>query len=146
MDSQPPIVVVTRSRQAHEVFMMGYSALFGVVILLSDKTDNPVLAQMDRTSFTAWALAMTGSGLMALTGCFWRQSVSTGLFLEQIGLYANAACVAIFAGFLFQVAGAQATFTSGVCLAWILADVVRAMEVRKDQRDLRRGASRAPTA
>lgn len=138
MDSQRPIIVVTGSRQEHELFMMGYSVLFGLVVLLGGGADNPVFRHMERFSFTAWCLLMIASGAAVLTGCFWRQNVSTGLFLEQLGLYVNSGCVFIFGGIAFQVAGSRAAFTAGICLAWILANVARAWRVGKDQRQLRR--------
>lgn len=144
MEPRPPIIVITGRQRPHLLFMMGYSILFGLLVLAGPGS-NPVLQELDPAARIAWAVSLGGSGLLSVVGCFWRGNVQRALSLERAGMLFNAMSIMIFAAFVYQYSANRAIFTSGICLAWAAANVYRAAQISKDLRSLRGALNGAAT-
>lgn len=142
---RPTIILITGRQRSHLLFMMGYSALSGLLILVGGPGDSLVLREMDAVVRALWSGSLAASGLLALAGCFWRGNLQRALALERAGMLFNTMAMVAFAALAYEHSGSRAYFAGGICLAWAAANVYRAAQISKDLRNLR-GAQNGATA
>lgn len=142
---RPTVILITGRQRSHLLFMMGYSVLAGLLIVVGGPGDSPVLKEMDSGVRMLWAGSFAASGLLALAGCFWRNNLQRALSLERAGMLFNTMAVLALAALVYDHSGSRAFFTAGICLAWAAANVYRASQISKDLRSLR-GAQNGATA
>ena len=135
MGSSRPVVVVTGKRRPHEVFLLASSLILGVLFLLGA----PRPPSVDHVWFPWWATALAGSGAMALIGCYWRRNLWMALALERAGLLFNACCCFVYAVMVVSHNGWRALFAAWFFASWVVADVVRSLQISNDLRSLGRG-------
>lgn len=129
------VVVLTGKHRPHELMFQAFSLLAGLVYLIGAPPPASVASLMPEWMVRTWAAGMVVSGLLSAAGLAVRQ-LATSLRLEQAAMLFGAGAL-IWVGYaVFAFAPAsRALLSGGLCLAWALANAVRAAQC---QRDLRR--------
>lgn len=140
MSDQRPVIVVTGKRRPHELMLLAFSLVVGL-LYLTGALDQPASVSSKATWVNAWAAGLALSGAVGLIGCYWQGDLVRSLTLEQAGMLFGAAAALTYTSAAFSYAGTNALFPSGFCLAWAVANVARAVQIGKDLRTARKGGS-----
>lgn len=132
-----PVVVVVGRRRPHHVLLLLYSLVVGAAYLLGLPQPRSVTENLSSPYLTLWSVGLALSGGIGLVGSYWRGQIEAGLMLERSAMLIGAASVFGYAWTVGQ-AGTTASFAAGFCLAWGVANLVRAVQISKDLHSLGR--------
>lgn len=135
-----PIIVITAARRSHELFLLAYTLLIGVLYVSHTVPLPPqITGTLAGWQQPIWAWLWVVSGVAGLTAAGWR-GLMVALRLEQAAMLTGAApllvmTVAVLQPFRF------ATGIAGLLLgAWTLANLDRAWQLHIELRQIRRAA------
>lgn len=136
MELPRPILIITGRDRPHLLMTLWFSLLSGAVFVLGA----PVPPSMGGSGLVAvWAWLLLLSGLVGLVGCYTRRNLKRALGLERAGMLIGAGAVIGYAVQVYTVNGNRALFSAGFCAGWVIANVVRALQISNDLRKLRGG-------
>lgn len=134
MELPRPILIITGRNRPHLLMTLWFSLVAGGVFVLGA----PVPPSMGDTGLVAiWAWLLLLSGVVGLAGCYGRGNLRRGLGLERAGMLLGAGAVIGYAVQVYTVNGNRALFSAGFCAGWAIANVVRALQISNDLRQLR---------
>lgn len=136
------VIIATRGRrQAHEELLLAYSAILGLATLTRLTPVPPAVAEaLPGWAHPIWYGALLASGAVGLAGVYWRRiAPESGALLEQAGNLLGAGPLLAYAVFTFALRPVPAWITAGLVIAWTASNVTRAVQIRSELRDWRRG-------
>lgn len=132
-----PVFILMGRGRPHLVMLLLFSLGVGLAYLLGLPQPRSVAENLGDPFQFMWSVGLVVSGLVGLSGAFWRGDIGTGLMLERAGMLIGAGSVFGYAWTVSQ-AGTSSSFAAGFCLAWGVANLVRAYGIGKDLRNLGR--------
>lgn len=139
MAEGPPVVVFPSRHRPHEQLLLAWSALSGATLLIGAPEPASLAALMPGVVVTLWSAGLVVSGVAGLIGCWWRGE--RGQILEAGGLLIGAGALLMYAVAAIAAAGSRALFPAGVILAWLLANLWRVNQIRRELKAQRRGVA-----
>jgi hypothetical protein len=133
-----PIIVITGRGRPHELLFLAYPLVTGAAFLLGAPRPSSMGDELGAVWGYVWAVGLLLSGVVGLVGCFWRRDLIRGLLLERAGMLFGAAAALGYATQVYNVNGGRSLFGAGFCVAWAVANMVRAVQISNDLRSLRR--------
>jgi hypothetical protein len=76
------------------------------------------IATLPRTISTLWGLVLTGGSGATLVGMFWQGSITTGLLLKRVGMFALAIAAFCYSLVVAYTAGVNGLLSSGSILGF----------------------------
>ena len=140
------MLVVTGRYRPHQILLLAYSLAAGVLMATGLAPVPPlIVGALWPWVVNIWVGLWIGSGAAGLAGVLWRgRDRDTGMRLEAGGMLLNTAPLCVQVGVILPYASGAVSITS-VCLivAWAVANLARAEQVRRDLRSYHteRGAS-----
>lgn len=113
----------------HKLLLLVVSVLVGAAYLLGAPAPGSVTALLPRWEIHAWAGAMLASGVAGLAGCAWRNAV-TGLRIEAGAMLIGAGTLWMYVAAVFAAGGWRALLAGGITVAWGVANLIRAGQIR----------------
>lgn len=126
-----PVFIVVGRRRPHHVLLLLYSFAVGTAYLLGAPQPRSVTENLSNPYLLLWSVGLALSGGIGLIGSYWRGQIDVGLMLERSAMLIGAASVFGYAWTVSQ-AGTTSSFAVGFCLAWGIANLVRAVQIGKD--------------
>lgn len=126
-----PIAVPGRLRP-HEVLLLAWSLVFGAVGLWQAPAPATLAALVPHWEVLAWSAGLAVSGAVGLLGCFWRRGSAMAAQLEMGGLLIGAGSILLYCAAILLVGGWKGLFAAGLVGAWMLANLWRAGQLRRD--------------
>jgi hypothetical protein len=134
-ESGRPVLLVRR-HEPHRLTMLTGSVMLGCVHLAGSPGPASIAATQPIWAVKAWASGMLLSGLAGLYGALSRNALERALRVEAGAMYLGASALILYSGSLFSYAGSRA-WGSGMLLAfWAGANLWRAVQCTRDQREL----------
>lgn len=138
-DDCRPIVIVTGRHRPHQIAFLALSVLFGLAFTFGAPPPQSVAALMPQWLVALWAVGLLLSGVLGLVGIAAIRRVQTGLLLEVASMLLGAGALTIVTFAVFAYSGWKGFFGGGLCVAWAVANLVRAGQIRRDLETLQRG-------
>lgn len=136
MATPRPVLVVAGRHRPHELLFLGLSLVFGLAYTLGSPPPQSVASQMPPWLVHVWAVGLLLSGVVGLVGTLAPIGYGRGLSLELGAMLVGAAALVVTTAAIFNYAGARGLFSVGFCVAWALANVVRAVQIVRDMREV----------
>lgn len=133
-----PVLVLASRHRPHEQLFLAFGAVSGVSFLLGAPEPASIEATMPGFVVTLWAAGLVVSGVAGLIGCWWRGE--RGQLLEAGGLLVGCGSLLLYASAAGSLAGIRALFPAGIALTWFAANLLRAVQIRRELRTAKRGA------
>lgn len=128
-----PIAVPGRLRP-HEVLLLGWSLLFGVVGLWKAPAPGSLEHLVPHWQVLTWSAALAVSGAVGLVGCYWRRGSPMSAQLESGGLLIGAGAILFYCAAIIHIAGLSGLFPAGVIGSWMAANIWRAVQLWRDMK------------
>jgi hypothetical protein len=129
-------VIVTGRGRPHEVGLLVWGLVFGVLALLGAPRTLS-LSEWPPWAFYIWAVGLIVSGVVGILGCYWRGHIEVGLLYESAGmLIGSGGLLAPMIG-AFQISGGKALFTAGLYATWAIMNACRVYQIHRDLQVLR---------
>jgi hypothetical protein len=129
--------VVTGPRRSHEVVFLAFAVLIGAVYTVGAPPPTSTAAVTPPWLVRTWAVGLLGHGIIGLAGVLLPLRRDRGLLVEAASMLIGAGALVMAAAASFAYAGWGALLGGGLTLAWALANLVRAVEIRGEFRALR---------
>lgn len=136
MEQRPILVLVGRQRP-HNVMLLIFSLGVGLIFLAGFPPPPSVQEGLSDPFILMWTVGLAASGLIGLTGAYWRGGMRRGLMLERSAMLIGAGATFGYA-WTVSTAGKPSLFASGFCLSWGIANLARAVQISQDLRSLGR--------
>lgn len=130
------IVLVTGRHRPHELLLLAWSVLLGASYLLTVPAPQSLSAAVPRPIVLLWAGGLALSGAIGLIGCLWRGNVAVGLGIERGALIMSTAVLILIASVFVAAVGWRAAYSTGLTLAWALANLSRCIQITTDLRQI----------
>lgn len=129
------LVVLSGPLRPHELVFQALAVLTGATYLLGAPPPNSVAALMPEWAVRIWAAGLLASGLLTVVSIAVRRWPDLALRVEQAAMLFGAAALVWVAYAVFAFApSTRAVLSGGICLAWATANVIRAVQCRRDLR------------
>lgn len=134
-----PVIVIAGRHRPHELVFLGLALTFGVSYSTAAPPPQSAAASMPPWLVTAWAVALGVSGAVGLLAVlvlhrWWHEAA---LWAEAGSMLVGAGALALITAAIISYAGATASFGIGFCVAWAVANLARAWQIRRELRELR---------
>lgn len=126
-----PLVVIAGRRSAHELLFLVVSLVVGIAYTIGSPPPTSVAALMPGWALHIWSAGLTLSGVLGLAGLLLRRSWA--LQVEQAGMLIGAAALVWYTASVVPF-GWKALLAGCISVAWALANVVTALQIRHDLR------------
>lgn len=124
-----PLVVVSGRLRPHELLLLGVSLVTGVAYTIGAPPPTSVAALMPAWALHVWSAGLLVSGALGLIGALSRRVWA--LQVEQAAMLIGAAALVWYAGAVVPY-GWKALFAGLICLGWAIANLARAVQIRRD--------------
>lgn len=131
-----PRLFITSRHRPHEVVFLALAVAIGLAYTLGAPPPRSAAAAMPPWLVYLWAAGLAAHGILGLAGVYW-PSRDRGLLLELGSMLIGAGALAFVAILTFAYAGWGALLGGGLCVAWAVANLARAAQIRADLRALR---------
>lgn len=132
------VLVVAGRRRPHELLLLLFSLLIGLAYTLGSPPPQSVAASMPEWNVRLWAVGLLVSGAVGLAGAVLPLRLDRGLWAEFGAMLIGAGALLMATAAIFQYGGiARGSFGAGFCLAWMLANLWRALQILRDLREAR---------
>lgn len=127
MTSSRPVVVVAGKHRPHELLLLVVAIITGTAYTIGAPPPTSVASLLHGWTLYVWTVGLALSGVVGLAGALWSLRVeAAGMLLGTGALIWYAAAVAPF--------GWRALLAGLIALAWAIANLWRAMQIRRDLR------------
>lgn len=135
-----PVIVASRF-QAHEIALLVISVILGInYLLVTIPTPQSLQALLTDKGLgwvaTAWAMGLLLSGLAGLGAILWRRDVDIALQIERAAMVMSTGSLFLILGSVLTFNGLNGAFGSAFILAWMIANVARTFQIRKELKSL----------
>lgn len=137
MASTRPVVVVTGRHRPHEIVFLIFALITGLAYTLGAPPPQSAAAEMPPWLVHLWATGLLLHGAIGLAAVLLPLPRERGLLAEAGSMLIGAGALMMAAAAAFSYAGAHALLGGGLTLAWAIANLVRALQIRTDLRSLR---------
>ncbi len=129
------LVILTGRHRPHELVLQALALILGAIYLVGVPAPTSVAALMPTWAVRLWAAGLLVSGLLSVLSLVVRRRAADELRIEQAAMLIGAAALVwvTYAVFVFAPT-TRAFFSGGFCLAWALANWLRAEQCRRDAR------------
>lgn len=134
-------LLITSGRHPFEVALLVASVFLGITLTLSGRTPSSAAKVMPNAVLTLWIVLLTGAGIIALAGVFWRGNLTSGLRVELAGILLMAGGCSMYVVALFTVSGMAALVAGGYMVAVSGGAWWRAGQIVHDVRRLGRAST-----
>lgn len=124
-----PLVVVSGRHRPHELLLLAVSLVTGVAYTIGAPPPASVSALLPAWALHVWSAGLVVSGVVGLAGALTRRWWS--LQVEQAGMLLGAAALIWYTAAVVPF-GWRALLAGLISVAWALANVVRAVQIRRD--------------
>jgi hypothetical protein len=135
MDQLSRVVFAPRVR-AHELVFCALSFGLGMSYLLGAPPPASAAAQMPGWLVHAWAAGLAISGAAGLTAAMITRWRETSLTLEAGAMLMGAGALILVAVAIAAAIGMAGLFGAAFCLAWAIANLFRAVQIRRELAEL----------
>lgn len=136
-----PVLVVSSSRQPHELFAFAAQALLGVAYLVTVPAPASLSALVPGWLALLWSAGLLVAGVVGLTSARLRVS-GAALMLEHAALVISTGMLFLIGGASVVVNGARAAFGIAMIAAWAGANIWRIRQIRHDLKKIRNADGR----
>lgn len=133
---QRPVVVITGRQRPHELVLLGFALLIGLAYTVGAPPPRSSAAEMPAWLVRLWAVGLLVHGVAGLAAVFVPGPKGRSLLAEAGSMLIGAGALLVVAAASFSYAGWGALLGGGFLLAWAVANVVRAFQIRRDLRSL----------
>lgn len=126
-----PLVVVSGRHRPHELLFLAVSLVTGVAYTIGAPPPTSIAALMPAWALHVWSAGLFLSGVLGLIGALTRRGWS--LAVEQASMLIGAAALVWYVGAVVPF-GWRGLFAGLISLAWAIANLVRAAQIRNDLR------------
>lgn len=126
-----PLVVVSGRHRPHEILLLAVSLVTGVAYTIGAPPPASVSALLPAWALHIWSAGLVASGVIGLAGTLSRRWWS--LQVEQAGMLIGAASLIWYTAAVVPF-GWKALLAGLISVAWALANVARAVQIRRDLR------------
>lgn len=130
MSDSRPVVIVSGKHRPHQILLLVVSVVTGVAYTIGAPPPASVAALLPGWALLVWSVGLATSGVIGLVG------VLRSLRLEQASMLLGAAALLWYTAAV-STFGWRGLFAGAISVAWAVANLVRAGQIR---RDLRAGA------
>lgn len=123
------VFVVAGRHRPHEILLLVVSLITGVAYTVGAPPPTSVAALLPGWALHVWSLGLVVSGAVGLIGVYARRSWA--LHMEQAGMLIGAAALVWYCAAVTPL-GWRALFAGGIAFAWAAANLVRAVQIRRD--------------
>lgn len=132
-----PVVVVTGRHRPHEIALLIFSLMVGLAYTLGSPPPESVVATMPSWIVRLWAIGLLISGVVGLPAVLVPLEPTLSLRLESGAMLLGAGALLVTTAAVFNYAGvARGLFGGGFCAAWLVANLVRAAQIRRDLKSI----------
>lgn len=126
------MVLMSRTRP-HELLLFVVSVLTGIVYLDTLPDPRSLAALVPEVVIRVWAGGLLASGALGLFAyALLRSRVVLGLKLEGSALLIGSGALLMYVVSVFSYAGLHALFTGAIVLGWLIANLVRVIQIIRD--------------
>lgn len=129
-----PLVVVSGRHRPHELLLLAVSLVIGVAYTIGAPPPESIAALLPAWALHVWSAGLALSGVVGLVGALTRRPWSLGV--EQAGMLIGAGALIWYTAALTTL-GLPALFAGTICAGWAAANIVRALQIRRDMRGAR---------
>jgi hypothetical protein len=129
-----PVVVISGRHRPHELLLLFVSLAAGLAYTIGAPPPSSIAALLPGWALHVWSAGLAVSGAVGLVGALTRRSWS--LQVEQAGMLLGAGALVWYSAAIAPF-GWRALFAGAICAAWAGANVVRALQIRKDLKGAR---------
>ncbi|GAA0719803.1 hypothetical protein Drose_06100 [Dactylosporangium roseum] len=126
-----PLVIVSGRHRPHEILLLVVSLITGIAYTIGAPPPQSIAALLPGWALHVWSAGLAVSGAIGLVGVYSRRPWS--LQLEQAGMLVGAGSLVWYCAAVTPL-GWRALFAGGIAFAWAAANVVRAVQIRRDLR------------
>jgi len=131
-----PVLVVAGRHRPHEIAFLLFSLMVGVAFTLGTAPPQSVAATMPEVTVRVWAIGLLVSGVVGLAAVLPPLDVRLSLQLEAGAMLIGAGALLVVTVAVFNYAGLRGLFGGGFCAAWLAANLVRAVQIHRDLRNI----------
>lgn len=123
----------------HEAVLLATSVLLGTnYLLVTVPPPSSLQALVPKWVVVTWSLGLLISGVVGLVAIFWKHSVVRALEAERGALYMSSGALLLILGASLAINGLRSIFSIGIIAAWMVANVVRARQIRRELQAIER--------
>lgn len=128
------VVIVAARHRPHQLVFLGLSVLLGATYLLGAPPPASVVALMPHWLVLLWAAGLAFSGVVGLLAVVvFARWLESSLLAEAGAMLVGAGALVLLAASIVSVGGVHASiFGVGFIVAWALANLVRAAQIRRE--------------
>jgi hypothetical protein len=131
-----PVLVVANRHRPHEIAFLLFSLMVGVAFTIGAPPPQSVAAAIPELT-RVWASGLLASGIVGLSAVLLPLDVRLSLRLEVGAMLIGAGSLLVTTAAVFSYAGlTRGLFSGGFCAAWMLANLARANQIRRDLRGI----------
>lgn len=133
--------IVTGRFQAHEALLLLISVILGAnYLLVTIPPPESLQALAPKWLVMLWSLGLLVSGLAGLVAMFWPsvKDVDVALQVERGAMIMSSGTLLLILGSIVVITGLRGAFGIAFILAWIAANLMRALQIQKDLKKLRK--------
>lgn len=112
--------------------------MLGLAYTLGSPAPQSVAATMPPLVVRVWAAGLLMSGVVGLAACLLPLDIRTGLRLESGAMLIGAGALTVTVASIVSTTGlGRGSLGIGFCAAWLVANLIRAYQIRTDLREIR---------
>lgn len=131
MAADRPVLIIARHRPPHELLLLAVSVVTGIAYTIGVPPPSSVAALLPHWAVLVWAGGLVVSGVIGLVAMVGRRL--SMLQAEQASMLFGAAALIWYTVALIPF-GAKALFAASISIAWAVANLARAVQIRHDLR------------
>jgi hypothetical protein len=129
-------VVITGRHRPHELLLLAVSIPIGLSYVFGAPPPGSVAALIPAWEVRIWAWLLLFSGLVGLVSSSWGRDARFALRLEAGAMLLGAGALLIYTVAVFQLGTWRGLFAGGITVAWMAANLWRALQIRRDLREM----------
>lgn len=138
-------VIVMGRHQAHEICFMVVSILLGINYLLVTIPPPQSLSQLaPRWVVVIWSIGLIISGGLGIPSALWRSNITVALACERAALIISSVSLSLIFIAILVANQTRGAYGAALTLAWIVANVIRTTQIKKEIRTLENRAGGEP--
>jgi len=127
-----PVLVIPGRDRPHELVFSGYAVVIGGLYAAGASFSPAARTVLPGVWSNAYGAALLVGGVLTLVGAFWVSNIERGLDIERSGLLILSGALTIYVAAVLGTVGTSGGFAGGLALAWVYANVSRAVGITRD--------------